>query len=285
MSQGDQMFGRVVTLQVGDRLWEDLRVTFDVQRTARSKPNRAEVIIYGLSQESRLAISEKLTPVRLVAGYSGTAGAILTGQLDAVQHERKGTDWQSQLFVADGRGAFRAYTGKAWRRGTPWSEVVTTLGTAMGLSIGPASLAAIQGSARGTYVCTGFAAREMDVLMADLGLQWSIQNGALQVVQADKALTDGAIVLTPESGLIGTPKQTDPKIGRVGRSKTKRKRSAIELDALLLPEYTPGRLVRVRSLSLTGDYRIDSVQFKGDSHGGQLVAHLACSAVTTQGDA
>lgn len=274
------LFGRIVTLQVGDRQWSDLRITFDVERTSRSKPNKAEIIIYGLSEESRLAISERETSVRLVAGYSGTAGQILAGQLDAVQHERKGTDWQSQLFVADGRTAWRAYTSTAWRSGTPWQDVVRSLATAMGLSIGPTALAAVTGSARGTYCCTGFAAREMDLLIADLGLQWSIQDGAVQIVAADKALSDGAILLSPESGLVGTPKQTDPKIGRVGKSKTKSKRSAIELDALLLPEYKPGRLIQVQSRTVNGAYRIDSCKMKGDSHAGQLLAHLACSAVT-----
>ena len=281
MTTGPALFGRVVSLTVGDREFSDFRVQFAVKRTSRSKPNPAEITITGLSKATREAISQRLTPVRLVAGYSGTAGQIFSGQLDSVEIGREGTDWTTKIHASDGRGAWRSYTGNAWRGGTPWATVVQQLADSMGLAVPPSAVQAISGSARGPYTVSGYAWREMDLLMATLGLQWSIQDGALQVVQADKATDQSVVLLTPQSGLVGVVRFTDPKISRVGKKRTLRKRSAIELDALLQPEFTPGRYVRIESAVCTGDYRIDSVDHHGDSHSGQLLSTLACSGINT----
>ena len=279
---GMALFGRVVTLTVGDREFSDLRVSFDIQRTSRSKPNPAKIVIYNLSKSTREAISERLTPVRLVAGYGGQAGQIFSGQLDSAEHGKAGATIVSTIHASDGRGAWQSYaTAKGWRGGTPWAEVVRELATSMGLEVGPASLAQVTGSARGTYAVQGYAWREMDLLIATLGLQWSIQDGALQVVQADKTTQESVVLLTPDSGLVGVPRFTDPKISRVGRNRTRRVRSAVEVNALLQPEFKPGRYIRIESQTMTGDYRLDSVHHKGDSHQGPLISTLACSAVNT----
>lgn len=279
---GNVLFQRVVTLTVGEREFSDLRVSFDIQRTSRSKPNPAEIRIYGLSKETREAISERLTPVRLVAGYSGQAGQIFSGQLDSVQHGKDGPTIVTTIHASDGRAAWKSYAdAKGWRAGTPWQAVIKELATSMGLAVPPAALATITGAARGPYTVQGYAWREMDVLIAQLGLQWSIQDGSFQVVQADQATNESVVLLTPDSGLVGVPKFTDPKISRVGRNRTKRRRSAVEIDALLQPEFTPGRQIRIESQTMTGDYRIDSVTHKGDSHMGQLMSTLACSGVNT----
>lgn len=282
---GNALFQRIVTLTVGEREFSDLRVSFDIQRTSRSKPNPAEIRIYGLSKSTREAISERLTPVRLVAGYTGQAGQIFSGQLDSAMHSKDGPTIVTTIHASDGRAAWKSYAdAKGWRAGTPWQEVVRQLATNMGLTVPPAALAAVTGSARGSYTVQGYAWREMDVLIATLGLQWSIQDGSLQIVQADKATQESVVLLSPDSGLVGVPRFTDPKISRVGRNRTKRRRSAVELDALLQPEFTPGRYVRVESQTMTGDYRIDAVTHKGDSHMGQLLSTLALSGINT-GDA
>lgn len=276
------LFQRVATLTVGEREFSDLRLTFSIQRTSRSKPNPAELRIYNLSKSTREAISQRLTPVRLVAGYSGRAGQIFSGQLDSAEHSRDGADIVTTLHASDGRAAWQQYAvAKGWRGGTPWAEIVRELAGSMGLEIGPASLATITGSARGTYAVQGYAWRDLDIIIAQLGLQWSIQDGALQVVQADKSTNEDVVLLTPDSGLVGVPRFTDPKISRVGRNRTRRARSAVEVDALLQAEFKPGRYVRIESQTMTGDYRIDSVTHKGDTHSGVFMSTLACSAINT----
>lgn len=277
------LFGWVCALTVGDQEFTDLRVSFEIKRTSRSKPNPAEIVVYGLSKTTREAISQRLTPVRLVAGYSGTAGQIFSGQIDSVEHGKDGATIMSTIHASDGRAAWQSYAAaKGWRSGTPWSEVVRELATSMGLAVPPSALAAVTGSARGTYAVQGYAWREMDLLIATLGLQWSIQDSALQVVQADKSTQESVVLLTPDSGLVGVPRFTDPKISRVGKTRTLRRRSAVEIDSLLMPEFKPGRYLRIQSAVMTGDYRIDSVTHKGDSGQAQpFLSTLACSAINT----
>lgn len=278
-----QLFGKVCTLVVGEREFSDFRVTYNIKRTSRSKPNPAEIAIYNLRADTRQAISERLTPVRLIAGYQGTAGQIFGGQLDSALTQRIGPDWVTTIHASDGRAAWQSYAkATGWRAGTPWQSIVRDLAVSMGLAVPPASLAAISGASRGMYAVQGYAWRDMDLIMASLGLQWSIQDEALQVVQADKATQESVVYLTPQSGIVGNVRLTDPKISRVGKTRTLRRRSAIELDALPQPEFKPGRWVRIQSMTCSGDYRIDSVEHKGDSWStGPLLSTLACSSVTT----
>lgn len=278
--QGAPLFGRVVTLIVGDRVFSDFHVNFNVRRTSRSKPSPAEIVISGLSQQTRDAISERLTPVKLMAGYQENAGIIFTGQLDSAISFWEPPQWQTAIHASDGRAAWEKYAQKSWVSGTPWQAIAQYLASAMGLQIGDASLAQITGTTRGAYAVDRYANREMDTLAQTLGLQWSIQDGAVQMVQADKSTQEQLIVISDASGLVGSVRFTDPKISRVGKSRTKRVRSAIEFDCLLLPDYKPGRRVQMNTLTCKGIYRIDSVQHHGDSHSGQLLSTIAASAIT-----
>lgn len=275
------LFGKVCTLTVGEREFTDFRVTYSIKRTSRSKPNPAELTITGLAPTTREAISQRLTPVRLIAGYSGTAGQLFSGQLDSAITVKDGTDWITTIHASDGRAAWQSYANsRGWRGGTPWQGIVADLALSMGLAVPPASLDAIQGASRGPYTVTGYAWREMDTIIAQLGLQWSIQDGAIQVVQADQATAESVVWLTPTSGLIGPVRFTDPKISRVGKNRTLRRRSAIELDALTQAEFKPGRRIRVDSMTCSGDYRIDSVEHRGDSWAASpFMSTLACSIV------
>lgn len=279
---GAPLFAKVVTLSIDDKLWSQLRVAYSVKKTSRSKPNTAEITVTGLASATRLQMLQRGLPVRLVAGYAGSAGEIFRGELDSAEVTRDGTDWNLTIHASDGRTAWRKYANRSWRAGEPWQNVVKYLAEQMGLAVPPSALGAITGSVRGRQAVCGLAWREMDVIMATLGLQWSIQDGAVQVVQADKSLKTQVIVVTPQSGLIGVPRYTDPKISRVGKQRVLRRRPAIEFEALTLPDFQCGRPVRLESQIITGDYRIDSVSHDGDSHGGgQLVTTIAASEITT----
>ncbi len=262
------LFDRICIVQVEDREWSDLRVSFRVARTSKSKPNKSEISIYNLSESSR-ALLKKLARVRLVAGYAGNASMIFAGQIDFVQSRREGADLVSTITAADGRTAWNSFATKSYAGGVRYADVVRDLATAMGIAAPLTSLAAVTGTSRGGVALYGYAHRELDLLMADLGLEWSIQDGVLQVVNPASATTAKAVVLSPSSGLLGAPELSEPKHGR----RTLRARS------LLQPTLTPGRRVVVESKLHSGDFRVDRVDHSGDSHGGEFVSDCYLSAV------
>ena len=272
-----QLFDRIVLLECAGLQWRDLRVTFAVSRTSTSKPNKAEIKVWNLSETSRVAVAAKGAALRLSAGYAnatgGNVGVVFAGQVDFAQSARDGPDIVTTIYAADGRTAWARAASKSWSAGTPHADLVAYLANEMGLALAPTSLANVKGSARGPFALYGYAHRDLDTLLAGLGLQWSIQEGVLQIVAPDAAVQGVAIVLSPESGLIGSPEVAEPK---KAKGKT---RPALKCKALLQPELAPGRRVRLQARDHAGDYRIDRADHAGDSYEGDFVTALHLSAV------
>ncbi len=106
------------------------------------------------------------------------------------------------------------------------------------------------------------------------GLEWSVQDGKVQILDAGRTLSDKAIELSPKTGLIESP-SVDFKVS----SKTERGGAIVKAKALLIPELTPGKLVVFRSRSMSGGYRIEEVTYRGDSFGRDWYAELVCRSL------
>ena len=109
---------------------------------------------------------------------------------------------------------------------------------------------------------------------------WSIQDGKVQLVPAAGYLPGEAVVLTAETGLIGTLEQTqegitlrcllNPRLRIGGRVKldnesVKRAQTPLKMAATWPPR-----------LDDDGLYRIIKAEFVGDTHGNDWYANLVC---------
>ena len=276
-----ELFNRVCTLTIGGAEWSDLRVQFQISRTAKSKPSPATIRVDNLSQESRAAILRG-TSLRLVAGYAGLAGQLFSGTIDEVRHQKTGPGWTTSLTASDGRQAWGRFVSRSWTSGTPYKQLVQELAGLMGLAVPASALAMVKGGTRGPAAMSGFAHREMDLLMAALDLQWSVQDGALQVVPPAGSTVERAILLSPGTGLVGSPEVIEFKACRVTGDYGKRrtvKRPAIKAISLLQAGYYPGRRIKLESAEHKGEFRIDRADHRGDTHGGEFYTELYLSEV------
>lgn len=276
-----EYWDRLCIVSIGNAEWADLHVTFSVSRTASSKPSPATIRIDNLSKESRAAILRD-TSVRLVAGYAGMAGQVFSGQVTEVRHQKTGPGWTTTVVAGDGRSAWRQYVSRSWTSGTPYKDLVQELAGQMGLAVSDSALQLVQGGSRGPVAMSGFAHREMDLLMASLGLQWSIQDGALQVVKPTGGTVQPAIVLGPRTGLVGSPEVLESKKTRVKGSDGVFRtvtRPTIKAISLLNPGYAPGRQVLLQSDQHRGHFRVDRVDHRGDTHGADFTSELYLSEV------
>ena len=82
----------------------------------------------------------------------------------------------------------------------------------------------------------------------------------LQVLPRGRALQRSAVVLSPSTGLVGSPK--------IGKGRVA---SAV---AIIQPDLQPGRLVDLRASTVSGVYRIEEVEFEGETHGTPWYANL-----------
>jgi len=260
-----QLFQRRAEIAVGGLLVSDLRVAFKIEKTARRAPNKCEIRVWNLNPDHRrqleqLATTRRTIPVQINAGYVEALGTIYVGELRTARTERDGPNLITTLAGGDGARAQGARVSRAFGAGTPLASVLGHVADALGLGRGNSveafATAALGGNVRefahGTVV-HGRAADELDGLTRSAGLEWSIQDGALQVLPLGAPLSTTAVVLSASSGLVGSP--------------TVDARGVLKARALLLPDLVPGRLVDVEGEILRGRYRIDKASLSGDTSG------------------
>ncbi len=266
------LYGRVCVLTVGAQRWTDLRVTFKIEKNSSKHTNNAEITIYNLSPTSRMGIVQRGTPVALVAGYTDTAAIIYVGELVEPTHTRDGSDWTTKLVCRTGDAAWYRYTSRAYTGSVPRVQVLTDLAASMGYSVPTAGAALVSDhGVLGTGIVThGQVHAEMDYLLRPLGLEWSIQDGELQIVAMNTGTREPAVLLNATSGLIGTPEPQEAYHFTATRGKPK----GIKAKSLLQPSIRPGRLVKIESESATGVYVVNTCTHTGDTHGNDWQTEL-----------
>lgn len=257
-----RLFGRQWSLTVGDRQWTDLRVVFEVQRSLTKHPDPAQITVYNLARQTRSGFYAG-EQVRLVAGYSDAAGLVFSGTLTGLTPNRDGADYAVTLSCRDGDAAYRAACRSSYAKGAPLSLVVGDLVSAMGLSMGAGAKQLLAGkSTRGALATVGTGSDCLAKVLAPFGLGYILLDGNVVILATDGTTADDAILLAPDTGLVGNPEPITDKPLAPGR-KAKR----IRVTSLLQPGMVPGRRLQLQSVEYSGIYRIDAVQHKGDTHG------------------
>ena len=250
----------------------DLKMVFEVTKSLRGGlANSCILDIYNLAPATRTRIQEQGTALQLFAGYDGSPEQIYLGQLRRVVHERERADWVSKVYCADGYVQTQESTiSKSFIAGTPAATLIRSVVESFGGTESPRlqdidSLPALLGS----RVLSGAAKTVMDQLADDYGLDWGWQDGRIEVSGKSAHFADEAVVISPESGMIGHPIVTD---------------QGIEVTTLLNPRIRIKRNVRIKSRAAAlrvaniemraaapslydGEYTVSRVVFGGDTRG------------------
>ncbi len=251
------LFDRRVVLRIGDLEWTDLRVVFSVRRSTRKRPNLARAIrVYGLSRDTVGSVMAPGSLVQLSAGYATTAEVVFTGQLTRAQVLREGPDLVAEITARDGGTAWQASASRVFGGSVTVASAVASLASDMGLAVSASTLGSITGSTRRTVVARGYARDALDDLLRAAGYEWSIQDGALQVLQVGQALANTAVVLSAGTGLVNEPQPMEKGRGWV-------------VQSLMQPKIRPGRVVVLESVRASGAYRCTVVEHNGDTHSAQ----------------
>lgn len=243
-----------------------LRVKFKFRRTLRKEPNTAEISIYNINKDHRAAMNARYDQVTLEAGYADGIGLIFSGQARTIDHVREGVDWVTKIQIGDAEVPYR-YGRKAqsYAPGVGILQVAKDLiGTLGPMTAGsPAVIAqALTGVFQSGYAVHGPAAGELSRVLRGSGLEWSIQHGKVQVLPIGKANTETAVLLTPQTGLVGSPAwgTPEPSLPRMSNH-------TLKFKALIQPTLNPGALASIQSASAKGLFRIQSIEGTGDTHG------------------
>ena len=260
--------GGSTIINPGDETDDQIKIEFQVTRDMSGSASTAAITIYNLAKPTRDAMGQEFDTIELEAGYIPPSGAtnvgtIFKGSIRDASHKREGNEIISKVECGDGDKAFRQATiSKTYPKGTKVSTVVDDLAAEFGkygMKRGEMKgLDRLPELKRPLSMC-GACDREMDRIGRSNDMHWSSQNETLEIVPGDEML-GGILILTPDTGLIGTPELTD---------------NGVKFDALLNPQARPGRGVIIQSDTLEmnsegGLYRLGAVTFSGNNRDGEF---------------
>jgi hypothetical protein len=270
-------FNRVARLSIGEyvkgalntvvTVSTPLRITFDISKTEFSAPNMAKITINNLSSNTRNKINQDRKQVAVLeAGYVDAGGLQLLfhGDIVDVSHDLKKPEILTTITVMDGHNAIKEKKiSVSYRAGAPISQVIKDCTKALGLPMS-ASYNYVQlptSSLDATASFTGNAAIWLDRICNDNGLQWSIQNGTIKIVNAEKS--DNLPPLS--SVLIGSPRRLFKNM--ITQSLTDF--SGYEFDALLMPKCEPFSAIELISRDIPKPIKLvaSEVKHSGDNFG------------------
>ncbi len=282
-SSSSLLFGKACTIQVGSILivagqGTGLDVDFTVHRgvkvtagSVKPQPNTCDLKICNLSPSHRKELEAstvpgkgtKKVPVQISAGYKARSSVIFSGELRAAHSVPTGDGTiVTELTTGDGDDALtQARLSIALGPGTTATQGVKAILAGLGVGEGNLSSAikrlqqqalAAQLFSRGV-VLKGSAAELMTDFCRSVGLDWSIQNGSLQLTALGQPVQGQAILIDADHGLIGSP-TVDTK-------------GILSLETEMIPDVFPGVALSMNATNVKGGYRVISVETHGDTDG------------------
>ncbi|MFP3391021.1 phage protein [Brevibacillus sp. SIMBA_040] len=265
----------------------DLRCVFDIKKTLTPQPNFSTVTIYNLNTETENQVINEGDTVIVEAGYEGEQyGLIFRGNvIQAIRGKEDGVDYKLILnsvdgdrFLNNGMVALSVVKGQTARSQigivTSQAKVPTQQGTISNY-LQPAALT------RGK-VFFGLGKDYLRQIAQSNAATFYLEDGKVNIITAQDYPPNEIVDLSPESGLIGTPMQTD---------------FGVSFKCLLNPRLKINSLVRIdnsqiqaqtfqfgqiqRGLDAAGIYRIIGIRQNGDTRGDAW--YTECDTVSQAG--
>lgn len=254
------LFDRAYTLQVEDLLISEVNIEFEVKRSLSAKvANSAEFKVFNLSDANRKKLQGMLGVfVSLEAGYQQGQSLIFRGELREAWSVRDRNEWITTISSETaGKARKRKRINKSFPAGTSVATILTSCAKALGVGLGnvdkkaaAAQLWNVKPASFSTgYVASGDALSQLDRVCRSCGLEWSIQDNQLQLLERGRALQEAGIILSKSSGLIGSP-----ELGKGG---------VVRCDTTMIPGLYPGRRIELASHHVSGVYRIETTHHRG----------------------
>lgn len=266
------LYGKSLVITVEDLDLSGFDAAFSVTRTLAPTPNTAEVRVYNLGKALRRELATKAKDglyVTIAAGFGSQLCQIYRGDLRDAFSVREDTGWVTTISSGDGEKARRtARVRRAFPKGTKVDVVLDALTGALGVGLGNTLSGLLGGKtlAHGSSefvsgtVAHGSAATHLTEVLRSVGMEWSIQDGELQVLDKGRALEGEAIVLNPETGLVGSPEPGN--------------KGTMKCTVLLMPGLQPGTKVLIDTSEVHGLFRIERIDYSGDTTQDDWIAHI-----------
>jgi len=240
---------------------ENLRITFNIKKTREAEQNEAKIKVYNLSKTSQSKIKDEGSHVELYAGYEDDVALIFKGDIRTIYHKREEENVVTTLESGDGDNALVKSTVNVTLKGeltlkAYLKQLVERLEEIkLGRVVGVDDL--VGNRTATTFV--GHVRDELDRLAIKYDFSYTIENHIIDIVR-NASHTGLSEIVSVETGMLETA--------------TVREDGYIEVKTLLNNNFKCNDLFRLESEFLKRDFRIDTLDFVGDTHGDEWVSIL-----------
>jgi hypothetical protein len=274
-----RLFDRRYSVTVATVEFTKLDFSFRIEKTLKPQPNTCDLTIYNLTQEHQAQLEQleefkagkisktgkssqtqatKGIPCRIEAGYADGMSLVWLGDLRTAQTIWDGPTAVTHLTSGDGEKAWKnarlhVSYGPQTSVETAMRAMVRALGVGEGNLSKFTSRLKIAGSAVFPVgaVVSGSASRQLSDFARSAGLEVSVQDGAIQVLDRDKALAGESLLISKATGMIGSPTVDNQGIVTVKTS--------------MRPDVRCGGLMTIDAARIKGTYRIEKATWEGDT--------------------
>ncbi|NFG60033.1 hydrolase [Clostridium botulinum] len=252
--EGDSLFGRRYRITVSDNQGNALDISqlhclFEITKTIQMEPNLSIITVYNLNVKTENAIIASGKRVTVEAGYEGSQfGLIFDGDIiQCINSRDDGTTCKLEIIALDSDRAINFdIVNFSIVRGQTQRDIVNHMSNTASNSINLGSISEKlngQKLSRGKVVF-GKASDYYRQIAKSNDLQFYMDDGSLNLISMGD-LPEGEIFdLSPKSGLVGTPEQSD--YGVNGKCLLN---PQIKLNSLI---HVDNKLVRAKRIDING---------------------------------
>lgn len=269
--------------------FSNLHCKFQVKNGDVQTLKSADLTIYNLSADTAARIFQnEFTTLQISAGYPGNMGMIFSGQIAMVRNGKESsTDTFINIQAQDGDQAFN-WARSNWTLQSGYTP--NDLYNRLLQDLAPYGITAgykpnfTGNPSVDAFACYGMTRDQLRNFANSQKARWNIENGQLNVLPISGVYPGAVPLITPGSGLIGTPEQTlggiivkcllNPNIRAGGQ---------INLGNSLINQLSSTNAnqnaVSVPSLAGAGGYKALQVIHDGDNRGNVWYTTNLCVAV------
>ena len=234
--------------------------------------------MWNLNKSHLATLEEEGCFLTLKAGYGNTLPLILSGSVSYTRTQPDGADVMTEIEVVDGLAEIRdtwvsiSYAGKVNTK-----KIIDDVAAQMGVTVTYSYNAEFADIPNG-FSFVGQAKFALTKACAVSGLEWSIQNGILQVKKPGDVMSKEVYVLSAETGLLSIPQRV-----QVSSSDSDGTNEiGWDIEFLMNGAIGIGDYVQVQSKYLEGFFRISTLDIDGDNLSGDWKCKARVLEVTDE---
>ncbi len=253
-----------------------LHISFSLQKSDLETQNTAKIEVWNLSEKHIAMLEKPECIVSLRAGYNNRLALIFAGAVSFVSTVRDGGDYKTKIEVVDNLIEIRnTYVKVSYKGLVSWKKIFDDVGAAMGVTIVYGNGLHFNSMGNG-FSFSGLAKNVLTKGCNSNGLQWSIQNGVLQIKKKGDAINRKGYELDAAHGLIGTPE----KVTITDKDDSSKTYTGWDVTYFLNGAIDVNDYVHLKSRRVSGYFYVYSQEISGDNLSGDWVCKSRLRACT-----